>query len=211
MAHSPRGGIDEQTLEILAAEFTSSDVGDAPLLPELLDQIPSYHEIASVTADGAYDTRKCHDPIAARSAAAIIPPRRNAKPWKPDTPGAIDRNEALRASKRFGRTVWRRWSGCHRRSLVETKMHCVKLLGQRLMARDFERRVAKFQVCVVVLNGFTALGIPATVAMAYLCLGKGAVRTSHDLCNRTKASGKLGAVKRNYKLTCALKCDGKRL
>ena len=102
-------GIDEQTLEIRAAEFTTSDVGDAPMLPELLDQIPPDQEIASVTADGAFDTRKCHDAIAARGAAAIIPPRKNAKPWKPDTPGAIARNEALRASKRFGRTIWRRW------------------------------------------------------------------------------------------------------
>ena len=33
-------GIDVQTLEIRAAEFTTSDVGDAPMLPELLDQIP---------------------------------------------------------------------------------------------------------------------------------------------------------------------------
>ena len=30
MKHSPRGGIDEQTLEIRAAELTTSDVGDAP-------------------------------------------------------------------------------------------------------------------------------------------------------------------------------------
>jgi hypothetical protein len=49
-------GIDEKTLEIRAAEFTTSDVGDAPMLPELLDQIPPEQEIASVTADGAFDT-----------------------------------------------------------------------------------------------------------------------------------------------------------
>ena len=155
-------GIDEQTLEIRAAEFTTSDVGDAPMLPELLDQIPPDQEIASVTADGAFDTRKCHDAIAARGAAAIIPPRKNAKPWKADSPGAIARNEALRASKYLGRALWRRWSGYHRRSRVETKRHCVKLLGQRLMARDFDRQVAEFQVRVAVLNGFTALGIPVT-------------------------------------------------
>ena len=120
MKHSPRGGIDEQTLEIRAAEFTTSDVGDAPMLPELLDQIPPDQQIASVTApshglqanrcratDGAFDTRKCHEAIAERGAAAIIPPRKIAKPWKPDTPGAIARNEALRASRRFGRTIWR--------------------------------------------------------------------------------------------------------
>ena len=155
-------GIDEQTLEIRAAEFTTSNVGDAPMLPELLDQIPPEQEIATVTADGAFDTRKCHDAIAARGAAAIIPPRKNAKPWKPDTPGAVARNEILRTSKRLGRTIWRRWSGYHRRSRAETKMHCVKLLGQRLSARDFDRQVADFQVRVAVLNGFTALGTPIT-------------------------------------------------
>lgn len=155
-------GIDEKTLEIRAAEFTTSDIGDAPMLPELLNQIPPEQEIASVTADGAFDTRKCHDAIAARGAAAIIPPRKNAKPWKPDTAGAIARNEILRTSKRVGRTIWRRWSGYHRRSRVETKMHCVKLLGQRLMARDFDRQVAEFQIRVAVLNGFTALGTPIT-------------------------------------------------
>lgn len=103
--------IDEKILEIQAAEFTTSDVGDAPMLFELLDQIPPEQEIASVTADGAFATRKCHDAIAARGAAAIIPPRKNAKPWKTDTAGAVARNEALRASKRFGGTIWRRWSG----------------------------------------------------------------------------------------------------
>jgi hypothetical protein len=156
-------GIDEQTLEIRAVEVTSSDVGDAPMLPELLSQIPPDQEIASVTADGAYDTRKCHDAIAERGADAVIPPRKNAKPWKAITAGAAARNEALRASKHLGRALWRRWSGYHRRSRAETKMHCVKLLGQRLMARDFDRQVAEFQIRVAVLNGYTALGIPVTM------------------------------------------------
>jgi len=40
MDHSPRGGNDEQTLEIQAAGFTTSEVGDAPVRPELLDRIP---------------------------------------------------------------------------------------------------------------------------------------------------------------------------
>lgn len=42
-------------------------------------------------------------------------------------------------------------------------MHCVKLLAQRLMARDFDRQVAEIQVRIAVLNGYTALGIPVTV------------------------------------------------
>ena len=50
-------GIDEQTLEVRAVEITGSHIGDAPVLPDLLDQIPGDEEISSVTADGAYDRR----------------------------------------------------------------------------------------------------------------------------------------------------------
>ena len=70
-------------------------------------------------------------------------------------PGAIARNEALRASRRLGRTLWRRWSGYHRRSRIEAKMLCGKLPGQPLAARDFNRQVAEFQVRVAILNGLT--------------------------------------------------------
>jgi hypothetical protein len=154
-------GIDEQTLEIRAAEFTTSEIGDAPMLPELLDQVPPDQEIASVTNDGAFDTRKCHDAIAARSAAAIIRPAGTPNHGNLTQPGplgivlgpmadnASTRNEILRTSKRVGRTIWRRRSGYHRRSRAETKMHYGKLLGQRLSARDFDRQVAEFQVRVI--------------------------------------------------------------
>lgn len=82
-------GIDEETLEVRAIEITSSNVGDAPMLPELLNQIPPAQDIGSATADGAYDTRKCHDALAAHDAHAIIPPRKNAKPWKPTSAGPL--------------------------------------------------------------------------------------------------------------------------
>ena len=139
-------GIDEETLEIRAVEVTSSSIGDAPMLPDLLNQIPADEDLGSVTADGAFDTRKCHDAIAARNSHAVIPPRKNAKFWKADTPGAIARNEAVRSSKYLGRALWRHLTGYHRRSRVETKMHCLKLLGQRLSARDFDRQVAEIQI-----------------------------------------------------------------
>lgn len=44
-------------------------------------------------------------------------------------------------------------------------MHCVKLLGQILMARDFNRQVAELHVRAAILNGDTALGIPVTKAV----------------------------------------------
>lgn len=43
-------GIDERTLEIRAVEITGNDVGDAPVLPILLAQIPQDEEIGSVAA-----------------------------------------------------------------------------------------------------------------------------------------------------------------
>ena len=155
-------GIDEETLEVRAVEVTSSNIGDAPVLPDLLNQIPPSQDIGSVTADGAYDTRKCHEAIAARNAHAVIPPRKNAKPSKPTSAGAVARNDAVNAQRYLGRPLWRRWSGYHRRSRVETKMHCVKLLGQSLMARAFERQVAEIQIRIAVPNRYTALGIPVT-------------------------------------------------
>ena len=37
-------------------------------------------------------------------------------------------------------------------------------MGQSLMARDFDRQVAEIQIRIAVLNRYTALGIPVTVA-----------------------------------------------
>ena len=99
-------GLDEHTLEIRAVEVTGSTIGDAPVLPDLLSRIAPDQESGSVTADGAYDTGKCHKAITARNASnasAVIAPRRNARLWQPDTPGARAPNEALRCSKYPGR------------------------------------------------------------------------------------------------------------
>jgi hypothetical protein len=160
--------IDAKTLEIRAIEVTDNSVGDAPMLPELLAQIAQGQEIGSVCADGAYDTKACHEAIAQRNAQAIIPPRKNARLWKnkADKMGERARNEAVRACQRLGRKIWKHWSGYHRRSLVETKMHCFKRLGERVMARTFEGQVTELQVRVALLNRFTQLGTPDTVAVA---------------------------------------------
>lgn len=156
-------GIDAQTLEIRAIEVTSNAIGDAPMLPELLAQIPADEPISAVYADGAYDTRDCLDAIANRQAAAVIPPRKNASLWRRSSPGSECRNEAVRVCKRFGRRLWKIWSGYHRRSLVETKMHCFKRLGERVTARTFERQVVELHVRVALLNRFSQIGRPQTV------------------------------------------------
>jgi hypothetical protein len=154
-----------ETLEIRAIEVTSNRVGDAQVLPDLLAQIPADEMIASVSGDGAYDTKGSHKAIAERGADAVIPVRKNGKPWKENTPGAKVRNDTLHATQRLGRTLWKKWSGYHRRSLVEAKMRCFKLLGERVKARLFSSQVAELQIRTALLNRFTQLGTPITVTI----------------------------------------------
>ncbi|MFH4113645.1 IS5/IS1182 family transposase, partial [Acinetobacter baumannii] len=73
-----------------------------------------------------------------------------------------ERNELLKTVKRLGRALWKKWSGYHRRSLVETKMHCIKLLGDKLTARSFPSQVNEIHARMAVLNKFTELGRPHT-------------------------------------------------
>lgn len=61
--------------------------------------------------------------------------------------------------------LWKAWSGYHRRSLVDTKMHCFKRLGKRVMARTFERQVTELHIRAALLNRFSQLGRPHTVAV----------------------------------------------
>ena len=159
-------GIDAESLEIRAIQITGNHVGDASVLPDLLAQIPTEEKIMFVGADGAYDTKKCHAAICARDANAIIPTRKNANFWKEKTPGAKARNEIFALTKCLGRAIWRHWSEYYRRSLVECKMRCLKLLGERLMAKDFNRQVAEVHIRAAILNRFTQLGTPTTIRVA---------------------------------------------
>ena len=72
----------------------------------------------------------------------------------------------MRACKRFGRRLWKQWSGYHRRSLVETKMHCFKRLGERVSARTFDRQVVELHVRAALLNRLSQMGRPQTVPVA---------------------------------------------
>jgi len=54
-----------------------------------------------------------------------------------------------------GRSIWNKCSGYHRRSLVETKMHGFKRLGERVMACTVERQAVELQVRMALLKHFT--------------------------------------------------------
>lgn len=150
--------MDTATGDIRAVESNGSRYGDSPILPELLSQIPTGEEIKTVTADGAYDTRRRHSAILARDEEPIIPIRRNGRAWKPDCPAAVSRNEILRAARCLGRMLWKKWGGYHARSRVEAQMNRLKPFGDRNMSCDPDRQTAEILIRIAIMNRCPALG-----------------------------------------------------
>ena len=154
-------GIDAVTHEIVASELTTDDVSDVSQMPALLDQINV--EIASMTADGAYDREAVYDAVAERhpEAAVIIPPRATAVPNKSTT---TQRDRHIAEIEAHGRMGWQRRSGYNRRSLAETAMCRYKtVVGRRLRARTLPNQRTEPNIGCNVLNGMTTLGMAATV------------------------------------------------
>lgn len=140
-------GIDAETMKICTIQLITNNVSDSQVLGDLLDQMPQDEQIDSVDTDGAYDTKQCCQVIADRQAHTVIPPRKNAKPWKDTMTSSLERNELLRTVKYLGRTLWQKWSGYQHLSLVETKIHCInfakqRFSGDKLSARNFQSQAS---------------------------------------------------------------------
>lgn len=146
-------GIDESTGEILSAVLTTNDVHDSEVLADLLEATEA--DIEKVSADGAYDKRRCYDTLTERGAEAVIPPQKNAKIWQhghckaPPHP----RDENLRAIRKQGRKTWKQQSNYHRRSIAETTMFRLKaIFGGKLRARKFDNQAAELLLQCAALN-----------------------------------------------------------
>ncbi|VDS09847.1 hypothetical protein PARHAE_03055 [Paracoccus haematequi] len=44
-------------------------------------------------------------------------------------------------------------------------MRCLKPMGERIMARDFDRQDAEVRIRIAFMNRYTSLGTPETVRM----------------------------------------------
>ncbi len=158
--------MDQKTGMIRAAATTTNSISDGEMLPKLLDQIPQ--AVCQVSADGGYDRRTCYAAIAGRGANAAIPPRRGARIWQHGNrkEERLARDENLRRIRRVGRAKWKRESGYHRRSLVETAMFRLKtLFGNTLRARSEAAQNAETLLRLDAMNKMTALGMPQSYAI----------------------------------------------
>ena len=160
-------GVDEATGEIVAAVASEAGVTDDDVVPDLVAQVA--RPIQQVSADGAYDKRKCYEALEATGATVTIPPRRDAKIWqhgnKEGEPWQRDKN--LRTIRRLGRKRWKREAGYHRRSLAETAIFRLKtIFGATLRSRNFAQQATELFLRATALNRMTQLGMPQSYPLA---------------------------------------------
>ncbi|SXT60748.1 transposase [Klebsiella pneumoniae] len=134
-------------------------LGAAPTLRQ------THRKIRAASADGAYDTRLCHDELRRKKISALIPPRKGAGYW----PGEYaDRNRAVANQRMTGSNArWKWTTDYNRRSIAETAMYRVKqLFGGSLTLRDYDGQVAEAMALVRALNKMTKAGMPESVRIA---------------------------------------------
>ena len=153
----------------VAGILTGNDADDAGQLPVLLEQVEG--EIASVTADGAYDGEPSYQAVAARQldppADVVIPPRSSAVPSTTGDDGRSQRDRHIQLLQEKGRMGWQKTTGYGRRSLVETTIGRYKAaIGPRLHARTFLTQRGEAAIAVEVLNRMIRAAKPISVRVA---------------------------------------------
>lgn len=149
--------IDHTTHEVVSLSMTHKDVLDRVEVPHLLKAVEG--EVSEVLGDGAYDFEVCHRAIHQSGARVVIPPRKGARVR--GQPHFRDRDDAIRRSREVGKEQWKKQSGYHCRSLVETAMMRIKtLFSDRLKSREWSRQQTELRVRCAAMNRMTALGMP---------------------------------------------------
>ncbi len=130
--------VDARTHEVIAAEVNLESVANSEVLPTLLS--PLRRRIHQVSADGAYDTQRCHPLLLKKGSRATIPPRKNARCWAEGHP----RNEAVAVLKSGNLAEWKTRTDYHQRSLSEAaRSRYKKLLSPTLSLRKYNGQVGE--------------------------------------------------------------------
>jgi Transposase DDE domain len=161
--------VDADTGEIVACVLTDNGTDDAGQVPALLEGIEG--EIASVTADGAYDGQPVYQAIANHQPdpvpEVVIPPRASAVPGTEDSGAQSQRDRHVRLIAEKGRMAWQRATEYGRRSLAETAVGRYKaIIGPKLRARSLPAQQGEVAVAAEVLNRMIRVAKPVSVRVA---------------------------------------------
>lgn len=158
-------GVDEATGEIVAGVVSTNNISDDQVFADVLDGVEG--EIEVVSADGAYDKRKCYETLENIGARGNIPPRKDAQYW-PEEGAHHQRNLNLNRIEEIGRAEWKAESGYHRRSLSETTMFRFKIIfGNTCSRRTFDNQASELLLACAALNRMTHLGMPDSYVLNF--------------------------------------------
>ena len=133
------------------------------MAPRLLDQVEG--DVASFTADPAYDTLAVYQAAEARGAEVIVPPAKSASLAQRRRRSRA-RDRTIKRVRQVGRRRWKKESGYHQQARVENAFFRYKsILGDRLRARCSEAQDSEAVIACNILNRMPALGRPASYAI----------------------------------------------
>ena len=155
--------VDAATGEIVASDLTARRTRDSARVTALLGQIE--HRVASVSADGACDTKRVYEAAQAkgegRAVRVLIPPSRHAQLSPRPSTALTERNRNTRSIRELGRREWQTHSGYSKRSMVENTVYRYKtIIGRNMRSRTLPGQRVEVQLACNILNTMTLLGMP---------------------------------------------------
>ncbi len=149
---------------IVAQALTHGSANDAKAALDLIDEIEV--DIASFTADAAYDTIAIYEAAAIRGAKVVVPPIKTATKPRRRGPRPRARDCTIMRVKEIGRRQWKKESRYHQQARVENTFFRYKsILGDRIRARHPKSQEAEALMACNVLNRMTVLGRPESFAI----------------------------------------------
>ena len=156
-------GVDRSGV-IVAETLTDGDVNDAKTALDLIDHVEG--DIASLTADAAYDTLAIYDAGTARGAEVIVPPSKSATRSRLRRSRSCARDRTITSVKAIGRRQWKKESRYHQQACVENTFFRYKtIIGGRLRARHPQSQKAEVVMACNILNRIDGLGMPESLAL----------------------------------------------
>ena len=145
---------------IVAQALTEPTSDDATNGIRFVETVPG--DVASVTADTAYDTVAFYAAASARDARVVVPPARTASLSR-GGPRSSVRDRTIRRVQVLGRRRWKKAAGYHRQARAENAVFRYKsIIGPGLRARTEAGRQTEALLACNVLNRITELGRPAS-------------------------------------------------
>ena len=157
-------GINATTQDVVVWEMTKNNEGDGAVTTTLLDEVKG--KIDKAYGDGAYDGCGFRKKVYDKGGRTIVPPPRSATykgvsdGWEKERDSSLAEIHGLGGDEE-GRKLWKKLSGYHARSLVETSFSRIKRrFDGHLKARGQGGQRSECACKCLIINKMNELGLP---------------------------------------------------